>query len=114
MDIGKFCGFRYTRVDNNQQFIRIFRKALKLPRRLGNLMALHAVPSECQKNFSIIDIRLVMQILLSVSPPYNPESAGKFLRQCAVLILRTEQAHQADAESRLKMAALAAAPHVSE
>ena len=55
-----------------------------------------------------------MKVLSAEHAAVNPEHAGKFLGQGAVVILGTEPPHQPHAESRLKMTALAAAAHVGE
>jgi len=114
MDVGEFCRFGFTRIDHDQHFVFVFGQTLKLARGLRNLMALHAVPAEYQKNIGVIDIRLIMQVLLAVRSPANPEGAGKFLRQRAVLVLRAQAPHQTHAESRFKMTALSAAAHVGK
>ena len=114
MDIGDFSGFGQAGIDHDQRFIRVFGEALELTRSLGNLVALHAVPAECQKNIGVIDIRLIMKVLFAMRASAYPEGAGKLLGQGAVLVLRAEAPHQPDTEGNLKMAALTASAHVSK
>ena len=112
MDVGNLRGFGKPRIDHDQQLIRIFRDALELPRRLGNLMALHAVPAQDEQDIRVIHVGLIVQVLAPVRAPADPEGTGEFLCQSAVLILRTQSSHEPYAEGRLEVAALSAGAHV--
>jgi len=54
--------------------------------------ALHAVPSQDEEHIRVVHVRLIVQVLASVRAAADPEGAGEFLRQGAVLILRANPA----------------------
>jgi len=85
-----------------------------LPRRLGDLMALHPVPPQNEKDIRLVHVGLVVQVLAPMSAAAHPECTREFLRQGAVVILRTQPFHEPYAEGRLEMAALPAAAHIGE
>ena len=87
MDVGNLRRFGKPGIDDDQQFVRIFGDALELPRRLGNLMALHAVPADSQQEIRFRDIGLIDAGTGGLCAAADPEGAGKFLGQGAVLIL---------------------------
>jgi len=114
MDVGQLGRFRNAGIDDDERFFRVPGKALQLPGGLGNLMALHAVPAEGQKDVGVFHVGLVVQVLASVRASDHPEGAGEFLRQRSVMVLRPQSAQEADAEGRFEMAALRAGSHVGE
>jgi len=86
MDIGDFGGFGPAGIDDDELSVRIPGNLLKLSGRLGNLVALHAVPAEDQEEVRLLRIDFRMDILAAVYPAVDPEEARKLLGQGAVMV----------------------------
>ena len=89
MDIGNLRGFRKPGIDDDQQFVRIFRDTLKLPRCLGDLMALHPIPSQIRAGHPCCSRPAHREGIGVHTCARHPEGTGEFLCQRAILILRT-------------------------
>jgi len=63
MDVGNLRRFGYSGINDDEQFVRIFGDLLELSWRLGNLMALHAVPADSQQEIRFRNIRIRMNVL---------------------------------------------------
>ena len=87
MHVGNLCRFGNSGINDDEQFVGIFGDPLELPWSLGNLMALHAVPADSQKEICFRNIRIQMNVLAAQGLTAYPEGAGKFLGQGAVMVL---------------------------
>jgi len=86
VDICQLGGFGPAGIDDDKLSVRIPGNPLKLSGRLGDLVALHAVPAEDQEEVRLLDIDFRMDILAAVHPAVDPEEAGKLLGQGAVMV----------------------------
>jgi len=86
MDVGYFGRFGTAGIDDDELPVRILGNLLKLSGRLGNLVALHAVPTEDQKEVRLLRVYFRVNILAAEHPAVDPEEARKLLGQGAVMI----------------------------
>ena len=104
--------FRFPRVDDGQELVRIRGEFPEHEGGARHLVAFHAVPPDGHDHVRMVLVRDHVAVLAAEHPSAHPEVSGELLRERAVVIARAEAFHEGRAEARLEVASLPAPAHV--
>ncbi len=111
MDVGELRRLGVPGIDDDQQLVRVLGELLQHPGRLGDLVALHAVPARRHQHVRVVDVGVHQDTLAAGSLSHRPEVPGELLAEGVVEVLAPQGSHQRDHEAGLEVAAHPATAH---